>query len=195
MYDLPDGQPKLPVTQHDVPGASKLVLTYNAPFIDLRAYDADFNFKRQHAIFRMSGLFTDIFRYLRGNVFLRLLTPLFERVIWSLEYVASIGLSRSTLWTAQNGPTLLNSVLSVSILAYLSAIYLKRLNCSLFRNYLKRFNMGGFEAQNAGNGGVTPYPAKTLEQLNFCANPKPAVRNLAMKLARHAVQLPRASKR
>ena len=30
------------------------MLTYNAPFIDLRAYDADFNFKRQHAIFRMS---------------------------------------------------------------------------------------------------------------------------------------------
>ena len=29
----------------------------------------------------------------------------------------------------------------------------------------------------------------------ICANPKPAVRNLAMKLARHAVQLSRASKR
>jgi hypothetical protein len=119
MYDLPDGQPKLPVTQHDVLGASKLVLTYNAPFIDLRAYDVDFNFKRQQAIFRMSRLFTDIFRYLLGQC---IFTPtntivrdgnLVARVCsfhWPFEVNALDGAKR---------PTCL-------ILPYLSAISLKR---------------------------------------------------------------------
>jgi len=52
----PDGQPKLLLTQTEGTGASKLVPTYNASFIYLRAYDADYAFTRRHAVFRSSGL-------------------------------------------------------------------------------------------------------------------------------------------
>jgi hypothetical protein len=57
------GQPCLSLRPYGHEG-EPLVLTYEFPGIDLRAYDADFGMRRRHAIIRVSGAFERTFDYL-----------------------------------------------------------------------------------------------------------------------------------
>lgn len=63
-------QPKLRLTEYGSVGP-KLILTYEAPKIDLRAYDADFAFKRRHALIRCSGEYHRLYQELIRQGFLR----------------------------------------------------------------------------------------------------------------------------
>lgn len=63
-------QPKLLLVEYGSLGP-KLVLTYFAPKVDLRAYDADFAFKRRHALIRCDGEFGRLYQELVRKEFLR----------------------------------------------------------------------------------------------------------------------------
>ena len=63
-------QPKLLLAQYQTVGP-KLILTYEAPRLNLRAYDADFNFRRRHALIRCSGEYARLYRDLVRLGFLR----------------------------------------------------------------------------------------------------------------------------
>src|ERR1019366_1020146 len=45
---------------------SKTIISHEYPSLDLRAYDADFNFKRKHGLIRKSGAYLATFKSLVG---------------------------------------------------------------------------------------------------------------------------------
>lgn len=65
-YDL-TSQPRIYLRPYreDGPGVS---ITLEIPSIDLRSYDADYNFKRLHAIFRCDGVYASAYRLLSQSL-------------------------------------------------------------------------------------------------------------------------------
>lgn len=68
-YDL-TGQPKLVLVPYQR-DEQRITLTLELPMVDLRAYDADFAFKRTHIAIRAYTIYLDVFRALIHHKIIR----------------------------------------------------------------------------------------------------------------------------
>lgn len=84
-------QPKIILAVYPCLAANqKTVITYELPSYDLRAYDADFAFKRRHALIRKSGRYLGMFQALTA---LKIIKPTESGVVDNSTLAVVCGLN------------------------------------------------------------------------------------------------------